>query len=214
MTVPTAVRHACPSCGAPITFLWAQAVQTTCDFCKAVLVRTGLDLEKVGQQADVPSTASPVQIGMQGRWGARSYTVVGRLTYEWARGRWNEWYLRLNDGTGAWLSDAQLEYALTIEVAPGKPLPDPMSLSVGDTVATDRHRFVVTNITLAEYVGTEGELPFATGARALCTFVDLLTADGTFATLDGSETPPLLFMGDYVTWDEMAPQGAREFEGW
>jgi hypothetical protein len=214
VTAPAATRFACPTCGAPISFLWAQAVQTTCDFCKSVLVRTGLDLEKVGQQADFPATASPVQIGMQGRWGQRNFTVVGRLTYEWARGRWNEWYLRLSDGTGAWLSDAQLEYALTTEVAPGKPLPDPMSLSVGDTVATDRHRFVVTNITLAEYVGTEGELPFATGARALCTFVDLLTMDGTFATLDGSETPPLLFMGDYVTWDEMAPQGAREFEGW
>jgi hypothetical protein len=120
----------------------------------------------------------------------------------------------LSDGNGAWLSDAQLEYALTTEVAPGRPLPDPMSLSVGDTVATDRDQFVVMNITLAEYVGTEGELPFTTGARALCTFVDLLSHNGTFATLDGSDTPPLLFMGDYVSWDDMAPQGAREFEGW
>lgn len=214
MTTPTRPPFACPTCGAPIAFRWAQAVQTTCEFCKSVLVRTGLDLERVGQQADFPATASPVQIGMQGRWGARTFTVVGRLTYEWARGRWNEWYLRLNDSKGAWLSDAQLEYALTVEVAPGLPLPDPSSLSVGDIVDTERHRFTVTSITLAEYVGTEGELPFTTGARALCTFVDLLTATGIFATLDGSETPPLLFMGDYATWDEMAPQGAREFEGW
>jgi len=214
MTAPSAQRTACPTCGAPIAFLWAQAVQTTCDFCKSVLVRTGLDLEKVGEQAEFPATASPVQVGMQGRWGQRNFTVVGRLTYEWARGRWNEWYLRLSDGSGAWLSDAQLEYALTTEVAAGTPLPDPASLSVGDSVSTRTHRFTVMNITLAEYVGTEGELPFTTGARALCTFVDLLAEDGTFATLDGSETPPLLFMGDYVSWDDMAPQGAREFEGW
>ena len=106
MTAPGGQRTACPSCGAPITFRWAQAVQTTCDFCKSVLVRTGLDLEKVGQQADFPATASPVQIGMTGRWGQRTFTVVGRLTYEWARGRWNEWYLRLGEGSGAWLSDA------------------------------------------------------------------------------------------------------------
>ncbi len=214
MTTPTTPRAACPSCGAPISFRWAQAVQTTCDFCKAVLVRRDLDLEKVGQQADFPATASPVQLGMQGRWGNRTFTVVGRLTYEWARGRWNEWYLRVSDGSGAWLSDAQLEYAITTEMAPGRPLPDPSTLRVGDTVQTDRHRFMVTSITQAQYLGTEGELPFATADRSLCWFVDLLSPDGTFATLDGSETPPLLFSGDYVTWDEMAPVGAREFDGW
>ena len=214
MTAPSSGSSACPACGAPIRFRWAQAVQTTCDFCKSVLVRHGLDLERVGQQADFPATPSPVQLGMQGRWGSRTFTVVGRLSYEWARGRWNEWYLRLSDGEGAWLSDAQLEYAITQEVAPGRPLPPPSEMSVGASIETTQGRFVVSNLTLAQYVGTEGELPFTTGDRALCWFADLISPDGRFATLDGSETPPLLFMGDPVTWDEMAPQGAREFDGW
>jgi hypothetical protein len=189
-------------------------VQTTCDFCKSVLVRQGLDLEKVGQQAEFPVTGSPVQLGMEARWGNRSLQVVGRLTYQWARGRWNEWYCRVSDGSSAWLSDAQLEYAVTVETAPGQPLPDPSTLSVGDTVRTSRTAYVVTNLTQAQYIGTEGELPFATGGRALCWFADLLDADGGFATLDGSETPPMLFTGEYLTWKQLAPSGAREFAGW
>ncbi len=214
MTAPAPHSASCPSCGAPIRFRWAQAAQTTCDFCKSVLVRRDLNLELVGKQAEFPATGSPVQLGMEGRWRNQSFVVVGRLTYGWARGRWNEWYCRLGNGQSAWLSDAQLEYAMTEEIAPGKPLPDPSELSVGDTVSTKSAKYTVTNLTQAEYLGTEGELPFTTSARSLCWFADLLGADGSFATLDGSESPALLFAGEYVTWKELSPNGSREFAGW
>ncbi len=214
MTVPAPHGTSCPNCGAPIRFRWAQAVQTTCDFCKSVLVRTGLDLERVGEQAEFPVTGSPVQLGMEARWGNRSLLVVGRLTYAWARGRWNEWYCRVSDGSSAWLSDAQLDYAITVDVAPGMRLPDPSTLQVGGSVRTDTREYVVTSLTQAQYVGTEGELPFATSDRSLCWFADLRDPAGGFATLDGSESPPLLFSGEYVTWKQLAPTGAREFAGW
>ena len=214
MTVPQPHGTSCPNCGAPIRFRWAQAVQTTCDFCKSVLVRTGLDLERVGAQAEFPVTGSPVQLGMEARWGTRSLLVVGRLTYEWARGRWNEWHCRASDGASVWLSDAQLEYAITVEVAPGTALPDPATLQVGDRVRTPSGSYTVMNLTQARYLGTEGELPFVTADRRDCWFADLLDDTGGFATLDGSETPPLLFAGEYVTWADLAPRGAREFAGW
>ncbi len=214
MTAPPPGSAACPNCGAPIRFRWAQAVQTTCDFCRSVLVRRDLDLEKIGQQAEFPVTGSPIQLGMEGRWRDKTFLVVGRLTYAWARGRWNEWYCRLNDGTSAWLSDAQLEYAMTREVAPGRSLPHPATLKVGDRLDTPSGSYVVTGLTQAEYVGTEGELPFTTGERELCWFADLSSGDQGFATLDGSESPSLLFEGEYLTWREMAPSGFRELAGW
>ena len=43
----------CPSCGAPVKFLWSSAVQTTCEFCHSILVRTDVDLKKVGEVADL-----------------------------------------------------------------------------------------------------------------------------------------------------------------
>lgn len=54
MTSPAPRTTSCPNCGASIRFLWAQAVQTTCQYCKAVLVRRDLDLETIGQQANFP----------------------------------------------------------------------------------------------------------------------------------------------------------------
>jgi hypothetical protein len=120
----------------------------------------------------------------------------------------------VSDGTSAWLSDAQLEYAVTTAVETEAVLPDPSTLSVGDEVRTERRRYIVTNLTQAQYVGTEGDLPFATGDRQLAWFADLLDMEGGFATLDGSDAAPLLFAGEYLTWKQMAPTGAREFERW
>ena len=46
MTQPTAN---CPNCGAKIIFRWSSSVQTVCEYCKSILVRTDVDLKKVGQ---------------------------------------------------------------------------------------------------------------------------------------------------------------------
>jgi hypothetical protein len=99
VTVPQPHGVSCPNCGAPVRFLWAQAVQTTCAYCRSVLVRRDLDLAKLGQQADFPATGSPIQIGTEGTWHDQSVVVIGRIAYGWARGKWNEWHCVLADGT-------------------------------------------------------------------------------------------------------------------
>ena len=38
----------CPNCGAKIVFRWSSSVQTVCEYCKSILVRTDVDLKKVG----------------------------------------------------------------------------------------------------------------------------------------------------------------------
>lgn len=214
MTVPQAHGAPCPNCGAPVRFLWAQAVQTTCPYCRSVLVRRDLQLERVGRQADFPVTGSPIQIGTEGRWHARTFVVIGRLTYAWARGRWNEWHCLLNDGHSAWLSDAQLEYAMTEAADPHGQLPDIARVQPGETCVWNDTTYTVTGITEAHYLGTEGELPFTSWERTSCRFIDLQSPDGRFATVDGSEMPPLLYLGAYVNFDDLAFRNLRTFEGW
>jgi hypothetical protein len=214
MTAAPPRSAACPNCGAPVQFRWAQAVQTTCSYCKSVLVRTDLDLEKIGTQADFPATGSPIQIGTEGRWRAQTFLVVGRLTYQWERGRWNEWHCLLNDGTSAWLSDAQLEYAMTVPDHFSSPAPDVMAVRVGERYFWHDVGYEVAGIVQAQYVGTEGELPFTSVDRQMCRFIDLQSNDGRFATIDGSERPPLLYVGEYVDFDTLALRNLREFEGW
>ena len=68
----------CPGCGAPLRFAWSSAVQTACPYCHAIIVRHDVDLERVGEAADLPSDASPLQIGAEGQFDSKNFLVVGR----------------------------------------------------------------------------------------------------------------------------------------
>ena len=100
MTQPAAN---CPNCGAKILFRWSSSVQTVCEYCKSILVRTDVDLKKVGQVADLPPNSSPIQIGTEGVYNHHPFVAVGRIIYEYDQGAWNEWHLVMNNSS-AWLS--------------------------------------------------------------------------------------------------------------
>lgn len=205
----------CPNCGATIEFLWSSAVQTTCAYCRSILVRHDVDLEKVGVVGDLPPDSSPIQRGTRGRWRDRTFEVVGRIIYAYGRGGWNEWHLRFGDGGGGWLSDAQLEYAISTLVEDPPPLPpDPSRLHPGSSLAFEGDNYTVSVITQAWYRGVEGELPFEYWDKREVPFVDLRTPGGKFATIDYSESPPLLFAGEFVPFESLRLVELRTFEGW
>ena len=210
----SAVSASCPNCGATIVFRWAQAVQTTCEYCRSILVRHDLALEKVGESAIVPLTPSPLQLGTEGSWRDASFTVIGRLVYAWERGGWSEWHLRLGNDASAWLSDAQAEYVVTSQVTPEAALPAAAAARPGWKLTQGHEQYEVTTITRARYVGTEGELPFTSWEREEVTFADLRSARGGFATIDYSENPALLYTGEAVELSQLVLRNLRTFEGW
>ena len=140
---------------------------------------------------------------------------MGRIVYEYGRGSWNEWHLRFGDGTGGWLSDAQLEYAISTLVERDVPrLPSPDAVREGATLTIRGEPYTVTTLTRARYRGVEGELPFTYWDKGEVPFVDLRTPSGKFATLDYSESPPLLFAGEFVPFESLRMVELRTFEGW
>jgi hypothetical protein len=204
----------CPSCGAPVAFRWSGAVQTTCDHCRSVLVRHDVDLVRVGTVADVAPDSSPVQRGSEGRWRGRPFVVVGRIRYAHGRGRWSEWHLRFADGGGGWLSDAQLEWAVTEQVPAPARLPGADRLRPGREVEIAGRRYTVASVTRARYDGVEGELPFFYWGKDEVPYADLRDADGRFATVDHSERPPLVFAGEFADFGALAMTNLRAFDGW
>jgi hypothetical protein len=204
----------CPNCGAPVEYLWSAAVQTTCPFCKSILVRRDVNVEKVGEVGDLPLDSSPIQIGTEGMFEKKSFTVVGRIMYEYERGGWNEWHIVFNDGTSGWLSDAQAEYAVSFLCPAPGPLPPADQLQPGQTFNWLNHAYAVTVVTYANYRGVEGELPFEYWNKELVGFADLLTTDAHFATIDYSEAQPLLFLGQAIDFLDLRFKNLREFEGW
>jgi hypothetical protein len=214
----TARSASCPNCGATIEFRWSGAVQTICPYCKAVLVRRDVDLEKVGMVSDLPPTSSPIQLGTEGRWQKDGFVVVGRIVYRYERGGWNEWYLRTTSGTDAWLSDAQGDLAISTRSASSTELPTANELRVGQSYTLDNTRFRVASLTRAHYAGVEGELPFESWNRDDALFADL-DSEGNgdelrFATIDYSDESPVAYVGSYVELEQLAARNLRRIEGW
>jgi hypothetical protein len=211
MSAPTAN---CPSCGAPIVFRWSSAVQTTCEFCRSILVRTDVDLERVGVVADLPPDSSPIQIGTEGTYQNKNFVVVGRILYEYDQGGWNEWNIVFSDGTTGWLADAQLEYDVSFWTQPPEALPGPKQVRRGHEFNWNGKTYRATSTTTAHYKGVQGELPFQYWDKTDVRFADLRTTDGDFATIDYSDSPPLLFLGRAVDFDDLHFKNLRQFEGW
>jgi hypothetical protein len=104
--------------------------------------------------------------------------------------------------------------AVSFLAAPPEPLPPPDQVRVGSQIRISGAPFYVTHLTPVRYIGFEGELPFVTTDRSGFLTADLRTHDARFATIDYSETPPLLFAGRFVSFDELRLSNLREFEGW
>jgi len=210
MTAPPAT---CPNCGAAVQFAWSQAVQTTCPYCRSVLVRGDVDLRTVGTVGDFPATSSPIQLGTTGVFRHRRFAVVGRVVYEYERGSWNEWHVRLDGGASAWLSDARGEYALTIET-PGLAVPARDDLHVGGNFVWDHRIYKLMSVTVARYGAVEGDLPFTTWDRREATLAELDANDGHIATLDYRDAPPALCLGEWMTFDDLHLDRLRELDEW
>lgn len=214
MTQPTAT---CPNCGAKIIFKWSSSVQTVCEYCNSVLVRSDVDLKKVGQVAARPPDISPIQLNTEGNYRNEAFVVIGRILYQYDQGGWNEWHLMMNDGTSGWLSDAQEEYAVSFPATgstTGQKLPVESQLKIGQIYSWNGAIYTVSVITQAYFRGVEGELPFQYWDKDDVTFADLRSSSRKFATLDYSDTEPALYLGELVEFDDLKLKNLRQFEGW
>ncbi len=208
----------CPNCGAPVEFSWASSVQSTCTYCNSILVRTDVDVTKVGEVGDLPNDASPIQMGTEGIYKNLAFVVAGRIIYEYENGGWNEWHIVFNDGTSGWMSDAQLEYVISSEYkgASGESIPPGHSIQVGKQFHWGDQTYQVTSVTQAHYKGVEGQLPFQFWDADDCIFADLRTTQGRFGTIDYSDgdVKPVVYIGDAVDYNNLKLKNVREFEGW
>jgi uncharacterized protein DUF4178 len=208
------LEASCPSCGAKIVFHSSAAVMAVCEYCKSTVVRHDVNLEDVGKMADLKQDGSPLQLGAGGVYAKVHFAVVGRIQYRFAQGLWNEWYLLFDDMRGGWLGEARGVYAVSFLTAVPGVLPPFETLSAAATVRVADEPFEVVDVQHATCIAGEGELPFRVGAGYDAPVADLQGGGRRFATLDYSETPPLVFLGEYVDFDTLALTNLRELDGW
>ncbi len=204
----------CPSCGAPVVFQSAASILAVCEYCRSTLVRHDLDLENVGKMAQLQADGSPPQLRAEGKYRGVSFTVVGRIQLRFEKGLWNEWHLLFDDRRSGWLGEAEGNYAVSFLGENKEGIPKFEELHPGRSLFLEDAVYEVTNMERAFCIGGEGELPFRVGPGYEAPVADLTGPGRRFATLDYSEEPPLVYLGEYVDFEELHLSGLREFDGW
>jgi len=204
-----AFSASCPSCGAPVVFQSAASIFAVCDYCQSTLVRHDQKLEDIGKMAALAEDRSPLQLGAEGSYKGVHFALIGRIQLKYSQGIWNEWHLLFDDMRTGWLSEAGGEYVLTFLKFSPEPIPPFEELKIGQRFVLAGRPWTVSNIENAECIAGQGELPFKVGAGYPVPAVDL--RDGTnFATIDYSETPPLIFVGQAVEFKSLKMTNLRD----
>ena len=204
----------CPACGASISFKTGSSIVVVCEFCHSVVARTDRALEDLGKVAEIADTGSPLDVGLKGTHHGVAFELTGRaqLGHE-AGGVWDEWYVAFADSRWGWLAEAQGRFYLTFEVSFSEPdaIPPFESLELGHPVADipGSVPLVVAEKGIARTVAAKGEIPWRLVPGATYAYADLSGPNASFATIDYSQTPPLLFIGSELTLAELGVAGAR-----
>src|SRR6185295_1820419 len=152
-------------------------------------------IEDIGKQADLLEDQSPLRIGADGKHKGIGFTIVGRIQYRYGAGVWNEWHVLMADGKSAWLSDASREYMMTY-LQPPAVVPKFEELRPGQKLRIGKNEYTAMDMEAAEVVAGEGELPFKFMSGWKAPVADLRGEGNLFATIDYSDEPPHIYVGE------------------
>jgi hypothetical protein len=166
--------------------------------------------------AEVMETGSPLQLGLRGRWRDVPFELTGRaqLRHE-AGGVWDEWYATFSNGWLGWLAEAQGRFYLTFrQEVDGAVIPPFERLELGAAIAEipSPAPLVVAEKGQATALAAAGEIPYRLVPNETFYYADLSGAGGVFGTIDYSETPPFVFVGQEVSLADLGLSEARPAE--
>ena len=207
----------CPSCGAQVPFVSKVTVFAVCPYCNSTVLRNDVDLKQLGEMAALQEDYSVLQKGTTGYYGGKEFRLVGRVQYSWERGSWMEWFLFSPDNSfpeGGWLAEAQGFYAVSFLEAGAGELPKLEDLLPGSKVDLKSAMFTVTDIKTSKVSFSEGELPFVAEMGSQKTSVDLSGDSEWFACLEYYGSVSSLYIGRYLTFNELQMQNVKALDGW
>lgn len=215
-----AYRAACPNCGGTVEFRSAASASAVCSYCRSTLVREGDALRRIGESAELFDDHSPLQLGASGRFQGEPFTLVGRVQFAYADGRWTEWHALFTSGDGlarsAWLSEDNGAYVLSFDRPLTDRVPQVATLFPGQKALIDGRAWDVASVTKVHVHAAEGELPRppqAAGTTAAAEFViaDLRNDRDEVGTLDYADpAQPQWSVGRAVRLAELKLAGLRD----
>ena len=149
------IKTNCPSCGGAVQFQSTVSLLAVCPQCRSALLRNDLNIESLGQVAELHKDSSLVQLGVRGEHKGIPFSIVGRIQLQYESGFWNEWFMTFQDGKSGWLGEAMGEYMVSFECPTNDVLPQQDDLAPGMNLVINGKEFSVSNIEHATYVSIE-----------------------------------------------------------
>ncbi|HSK74092.1 MAG TPA: DUF4178 domain-containing protein [Pyrinomonadaceae bacterium] len=207
----------CPNCAAPIEFKAGSTIVLVCPFCRSAVARTDRGLEDLGRVAEIVESQSPLKIGLKGNFKGNKFELTGRAQLKHQLGGvWDEWYATFSNGWVGWLAEAQGKFYLTFyqPLPSGAILPPFESLQLGQVVEQipSQTPLMVTEKGAATSIAADGEIPYKLVPNEKSNYADLAGKDNAFGTIDYSENPPWVFVGQQVSLDEIGLGEAKSAE--
>ena len=195
----------CPNCGGEHDLVNPGITMLVCNFCSSTVYWGSDQQAQAGTKSILPESDTRLFHLAAGQLQGVGYQVVGHLRYDHGRGSWDEWYLQLDDGRVAWVSEDERELSLEVPSTTDEPLPDASNLQVGHPISIGGVAFTVREVGTARCIGGQGQLPFTILPEETYRYADLASADGTrFATLEYDKGDrPTCFVGHVLTHEHL-----------
>ena len=195
-------KFSCPSCGAANEVTNPGILMKVCGFCKTAIYWDKESALRAGSKSmDLPSS-SRFRLGATGKIKGESFTVLGRLHYAHAQGKWDEWFIEMSDGEIKWLSEDEGELFVETPLNLISPVPGPGELKPGQEIPLNDRLGVVEEIGEARCLGGEGQIPFEIEIGEVYPYVDGSTVDGEYSfglEYDSETEPPRAFLGKNIS---------------
>lgn len=184
-------------------------------------MRNNFNLDLIGKVAADMDDMSPLQVGTEGRFQNRAFTLAGRLKVRWQDGTWNEWYAIFDDGSEGWLAEFMGWFTMSF-----RSVIEPETVEallafrhqneppLGAAFHFDNKKFAVADAREAWYVGSEGELPFKAMPNERSYNLDLRDDRGGFASVEFAEGELRAYTGAFVPFSDFHFRNLRPLEGW
>lgn len=169
----------CPSCGGGIQLEFRYTKMVVCPYCgQTNYLNVEDQLSPDGpKQVPLVDYGSKLKVGAKGNLSDTPFKVLGRLRYEYPKGFWDEWLVRLGDDrdTLYWLEEDEGEFMLYKKRELSDLAPAYEEVIVGETIELGEFQVFVSEKNKAVVKGGEGELPFQLLPDEQADFVDGFT---------------------------------------
>ncbi|MEW6530975.1 MAG: DUF4178 domain-containing protein [Thermodesulfobacteriota bacterium] len=197
----------CPSCGAGNVVTNPGVLMKVCDYCKTAIYWDKESALRAGRKSmDLPPSPR-FRVGATGKIKGRAFTVLGRLSYAYAQGTWNEWFVEMGDGTIQWLSEDEGEIFLETPLELTSLVPSFDKLEPGTPVTLNDRVGVIEELGQAKCLGGEGQIPFVVEIGETYPYADGSGEDGSFVfglEYDPESGEPRAFVGTAVSLKDAA----------